>query len=52
MPSPFRGMDPYLEHRRFFPDLYGGLDFAIKDDLQPILCQSGSIGSGFCLIRE
>jgi hypothetical protein len=27
-------MDPYLEHPRFFPDLHGGLIFAMKELLQ------------------
>ena len=37
MPSPFPGMDPYLEHPRFFPDLHDGLIFVIKEILQPAL---------------
>ncbi len=46
MPSPFPGMDPYLEHPRFFPDLHGGLIFAIKQSLQPILPQPYYAQSG------
>jgi Protein of unknown function (DUF4058) len=34
MPSPFPGMDPYLEHPRFFPDLHGGLITFLKQELQ------------------
>jgi Protein of unknown function (DUF4058) len=37
MPSPFPGMDPYLESPWFFPDLHDGLIFAIKERLQPSL---------------
>lgn len=37
MPSPFPGMDPYLERPRYFPGLHGGLIFAIKEILQPSL---------------
>ncbi len=37
MPSPFPGMDPYLEHPRFFPDFHDGLIFVIKELLQPAL---------------
>lgn len=37
MASPFPGMDPYLESPRYFPDLHGGLIFAIKQLLQPAL---------------
>lgn len=34
MPSPFPGMDPHLEHPRFFPDLHDALITFLKDDLQ------------------
>jgi hypothetical protein len=46
MPSPFPGMDPSLEHPRFFADLHSGLIFAIKQVLQPILPQSYCAQSG------
>ena len=34
MPSPFPGMDPYLEHGEFFPELHGSLIYWVKDSLQ------------------
>jgi Protein of unknown function (DUF4058) len=34
MPSPFPGMDPYLEHPEFFPGLHGSLIFCLKEVLQ------------------
>lgn len=37
MPSPFPGMDPYLEHPQVFPDLHGGMVFCLKEALQPML---------------
>jgi Protein of unknown function (DUF4058) len=40
MPSPFPGMDPYLESPRFFPDLHAGLIFSMQEDLQRRLSQA------------
>ena len=37
MPSPFPGMDPYLEDPDIFPSLHGNLVFAIQESLQPRL---------------
>lgn len=37
MPSPFPGMDPYLEDPDMFPSLHGNLVFAIQECLQPQL---------------
>jgi hypothetical protein len=37
MPSPFPGMDPYLERPRWFRGLHGGLIFCLQDALQPLL---------------
>src|SRR4051794_3376740 len=34
MPSPFPGMDPYLEHPEFFPELHSSLIFCLKEALQ------------------
>jgi hypothetical protein len=34
MPSPFPGMDPYLEGPDWFPDLHGSLIFGLKEALQ------------------
>ncbi len=34
MPSPFPGMDPYLESPDSFPDLHGSLIFLMKETLQ------------------
>jgi hypothetical protein len=39
MPSPFPGMDPYLERHRWFHGLHNGLIFCIQDALQPALPQ-------------
>jgi Protein of unknown function (DUF4058) len=46
MPSPFPGMDPYLESPRFFPDLHAGLIFAVKEELQGRLSQAYYAQSG------
>lgn len=35
MPSPFPGMDPYLEHRSLWPDIHNRLIAAIADELSP-----------------
>src|SRR5687768_8006557 len=37
MPSPFPGMDPYLEHPEFFPELHSSLIFCLKESLQELL---------------
>lgn len=37
MPSPFPGMDPYLEDADLFPSLHGNLVFVIQELLQPRL---------------
>lgn len=37
MPSPFPGMDPYLEHPDLWPDVHNGLIAALRDDLSPTL---------------
>jgi uncharacterized protein DUF4058 len=37
MPSPFPGMDPYLEGPRFFADFHDSLIFCMKAHLQPML---------------
>ncbi|PSR17381.1 hypothetical protein C8255_12895 [filamentous cyanobacterium CCP3] len=37
MPSPFPGMDPYLEHPRAWPNIHHRLMTAIADDLAPQL---------------
>ncbi len=34
MPSPFPGMDPYLEHPRFFAGLHNALIIFLQDELQ------------------
>jgi hypothetical protein len=39
MPSPFPGMDPYLEHPRRFPDLHHDLITSLKGALQTQLPQ-------------
>lgn len=37
MPSPFPGMDPWLESPEFFGDLHDSLIFLMQDALQPVL---------------
>ena len=37
MPSPFPGMDPFLESPRFFPDFHDSMIFCLKEALQPML---------------
>ncbi len=37
MPSPFPGMDPYLEHPDYFPGLHGDMITYLKEYLQPRL---------------
>lgn len=37
MPSPFPGMDPYLEHPELWPNVHHGLISALRDILVPLL---------------
>ena len=37
MPSPFPGMDPFLEHPVFFQDLHGAMHVYIREALQAVL---------------
>jgi len=37
MPSPFPGMDPYLEERALWPDLHASLIAYIRETLQPLI---------------
>lgn len=37
MPSPFPGMDPYLEHRDYFPGLHADMITYLKEAIQPLL---------------
>ena len=37
MPSPFPGMDPYLEHPDLWPDVHDGLIASLRDALAPIV---------------
>src|SRR5438132_13308404 len=37
MPSPFPGMDPFLEHPKYFPGLHSSLIFVIYERLQRTL---------------
>jgi hypothetical protein len=37
MPSPFPGMDPYLERSRWFRGLHNSLVFCLQEALQPLL---------------
>ncbi len=40
MPSPFPGMDPFLEHPDFFPGLHAAMAFCIREQLQSRLPDS------------
>ena len=37
MPTPFPGMDPYLENPRLWPNVHSSLIIAIRDELVPLL---------------
>lgn len=37
MPSPFPGMDPFLEHPDYFPDLHGAMHVYTREALQRVL---------------
>ena len=37
MPTPFPGMDPYLEHPRLWPDVHNGLIAELRNTLAPQL---------------
>ena len=37
MPSPFPGMDPYLERAQVFPDFHGSMITCLRGALQPLL---------------
>ncbi len=37
MPSPFPGMDPFLEHPDFFPDLHAAMSGYLREALQACL---------------
>ncbi len=37
MPTPFPGMDPYLEQRALWPDVHNSLITALRDDMAPRL---------------
>ena len=40
MPSPFPGMDPFLEHPEYFPDFHNSLIFCLKSALNAVLPDS------------
>lgn len=46
MPSPFPGMDPYLESPRWFPGLHNSLILCIVEQLQPVLSPAYYAQSG------
>lgn len=46
MPSPFPGMDPYLEHPEVFPDLHDSLTIYLREYLQPRLPEPYFAGIG------
>jgi len=37
VPSPFPGVDPYLENPELWPDVHNGLIAALRDELSPLL---------------
>src|SRR5688500_16865975 len=45
MPSPFPGMDPYLEHPEFFPDLHDSLVIYLREALQSLLPEPSYVGA-------
>jgi hypothetical protein len=47
MPSPFPGMDPYLESPDWFPDLHSSLIIHMKEALKPRLPESYSARSDY-----
>ena len=44
MPSPFPGMDPYLEHPSLWPDIHNSLIAAIRDELSPQVAPNYYVG--------
>lgn len=46
MPSPFPGMDPYLEHPAIFPDLHDRMIVYVSEFLQPLLPPNYYTGIG------
>lgn len=44
MPSPFPGMDPYLEHPSLWPDIHNSLITAIRDELSPQVAPNYYVG--------
>lgn len=44
MPTPFPGMDPYLEHPALWPDVHNRLIAAIADELTPLIAPRYYIG--------
>lgn len=52
MPSPFPGMDPYLESPDWFPDLHHGLIYVMKETLQHSLPGSYSARSDYAFWLE
>ena len=44
MPTPFPGMDPYLEDPKLWPDVHNSLIAAIRDDLAPRLAPRYFVG--------
>ena len=52
MPSPFPGMDPYLESPDWFPDLHGSLIIHMKETLQRSLPEPYSARSDYVFWLE
>ena len=44
MPSPFPGMDPYLEHPALWPDVHNSLLAALRDALAPLVAPRYYVG--------
>lgn len=52
MPSPFPGMDPYLEHPSLWPDIHNSLTIAIADALSPLVTPVYFVGVNERIYRE
>ncbi|MCO6490007.1 MAG: DUF4058 family protein [Phaeodactylibacter sp.] len=51
MPSPFPGMDPYLEGR-LWPDVHNGLAFVIKEQLVPLVSPGYVVRTDTYIVKD
>jgi hypothetical protein len=52
MPSPFPGMDPYLETAEFWPEVHSRLIIGIADVLAPLLRPKYRVAVGKMRLRR